>query len=142
MVSFEKSRVCDLVVRVKKRHLVFQEYTQNLEVCGATLNADSSEKSKSQPAAPDIDRRIITRTDPIPESSPQPGRLVAEHSVRAWIALFLLVLFTLSLIAGFAGVLLGADEWARTQQFLQIVLPAITGLLGGAIGFYYGSQKV
>ena len=36
----------------------------------------------------------------------------------------------------------GPDEvWRRTKDMLQIVLPALTALIGSVLGFYFGSQK-
>jgi hypothetical protein len=32
------------------------------------------------------------------------------------------------------------NRWAQTKEMLQITLPAITGLLGSVIGFYFGSN--
>lgn len=32
-----------------------------------------------------------------------------------------------------------AAQWSQTKELLQIILPAITGLLGSVIGFYFGS---
>ena len=31
-------------------------------------------------------------------------------------------------------------EWQQTKDMLAIVLPALTGLIGSAFAFYYGSQ--
>jgi hypothetical protein len=36
----------------------------------------------------------------------------------------------------------GTDEvWKRTKEMLQIVLPALTALLGSVLGFYFGTQR-
>ncbi len=32
------------------------------------------------------------------------------------------------------------SHWAQTKEMLQTILPAITGLLGSVIGFYFGSN--
>jgi hypothetical protein len=31
------------------------------------------------------------------------------------------------------------DHWAQTKEMLQMVLPALTGLIGSVLGFYFGS---
>jgi hypothetical protein len=31
------------------------------------------------------------------------------------------------------------DHWEQTKEMLQIVLPALLGLIGSALGFYFGS---
>jgi uncharacterized membrane protein HdeD (DUF308 family) len=33
------------------------------------------------------------------------------------------------------------EHWEETKEMLQILLPAVTGLLGSAIGFYFGAQS-
>ena len=33
------------------------------------------------------------------------------------------------------------DVWKRTKDMLQIVLPALTALIGSVLGFYFGTQK-
>lgn len=32
------------------------------------------------------------------------------------------------------------DHWEQTKEMLQIVLPALLGLIGSALGFYFGSS--
>jgi hypothetical protein len=32
------------------------------------------------------------------------------------------------------------EHWAQTKEMLQIILPALTGLLGSSLGFYFGSR--
>jgi len=34
------------------------------------------------------------------------------------------------------------DHWNQTKEMLQIILPALVGLIGSVIGFYFGSSKV
>jgi hypothetical protein len=36
--------------------------------------------------------------------------------------------------------LLRADSWADIKQLLDLAVPAVTGLLGSAIGFYFGTK--
>jgi uncharacterized membrane protein len=31
------------------------------------------------------------------------------------------------------------DHWEQTKEMLQMILPAVTGLIGSVIGFYFGS---
>jgi hypothetical protein len=37
--------------------------------------------------------------------------------------------------------LLRADSWADIKQLLDLAVPAVTGLLGSAIGFYFGTKS-
>jgi hypothetical protein len=32
------------------------------------------------------------------------------------------------------------DHWEQTKEMLQIILPALLGLIGSALGFYFGSS--
>jgi len=55
---------------------------------------------------------------------------------------------TFGLLAIFAWVIVWAtieskswpNHWNQTKEMLQIILPAITGLMGSVIGFYFGSS--
>jgi len=45
---------------------------------------------------------------------------------------------------GFAGAVAATgskEHWEETKEMLQILLPAVTGLLGSALGFYFGAQS-
>jgi len=33
------------------------------------------------------------------------------------------------------------EHWEQTKEMLQIVMPAIVGLIGSALGFYFGSSE-
>ena len=54
---------------------------------------------------------------------------------------------TLGLLASFLGLIVWACResvnsvvlWTQTKDMLQIILPALSGLLGSVIGFYFGS---
>jgi hypothetical protein len=55
---------------------------------------------------------------------------------------------TISVLAIFGWVVLWAciesrswsDHWNQTKEMLQIVLPAVMGLIGSVTGFYFGSE--
>jgi len=55
--------------------------------------------------------------------------------------IFAIFLFIV-IVWGFAKT--GAPEqvWMQTKELLELLLPAITALLGSAVGFYFGTQKV
>ncbi len=36
---------------------------------------------------------------------------------------------------------MGGEVWNNYDEFLRFALPAVTGLLGTAMGFYFGSQR-
>jgi len=65
-----------------------------------------------------------------------------KDSVRAWVTGSLLGAFVLLIAAAIAVSALGSRErWDETKEMLQILLPAVTGLLGSALGFYFGAQS-
>lgn len=33
------------------------------------------------------------------------------------------------------------EHWEQTKEMLQIILPALLGLIGSALGFYFGSRE-
>jgi hypothetical protein len=33
------------------------------------------------------------------------------------------------------------DVWTQTKDMLQIILPALTALIGSVLGFYFGTQR-
>jgi hypothetical protein len=57
------------------------------------------------------------------------------------------MMVTLGLLAMFGWVIVWAsiesaswaNHWAQTKEMLNLILPAITGLIGSVIGFYFGS---
>ena len=62
--------------------------------------------------------------------------LVKDEVVRAAVAVLLLGLLAIVVVIA----MLRAKTWADTKQLLDVVLPAITALLGSAIGFYFGTK--
>jgi hypothetical protein len=63
--------------------------------------------------------------------------LVKEEVVRAAVALLLIVLFAGVVLAAF----LKAKTWTDMKELLNLVLPAVTALLGSALGFYFGKKS-
>ena len=55
-------------------------------------------------------------------------RAILAFSLTGLLAMILLV------------ALLKADNWADVKQLLDLAIPAVTGLLGSAIGFYFGTR--
>ena len=70
---------------------------------------------------------------PFKKYDPEPQR----DSIRAGIAAGLVVL--LVVMTGFAFYTTRGD-FNKTKQPLEILLPAVLGLLGSALGFYFGSK--
>ena len=72
------------------------------------------------------------------EYNPEPIREIIRGLVTlaAMTTFFLVIWFFLHQAA-----LSSEPIWARITQAMQAILPAVTSILGTALGFYFGSQK-
>jgi hypothetical protein len=59
--------------------------------------------------------------------------------VRTVLALAAFVLVALTVWWAFRAS--QGDRWESAKEWLQVVLPAETGILGSALGFYFGSRQ-
>jgi hypothetical protein len=59
--------------------------------------------------------------------------------MRASLALLFTGLLIVIIVLGYTAAQGG--HWTNTKEWLQAVLPAVTGLLGSAAGFYFGTRK-
>jgi hypothetical protein len=64
---------------------------------------------------------------------------IFQEGVRSALAVLLLVLLWVT-IAGALRFVSGPD-WANAKEFLSIVIPALSALLGSALGFYFGTRN-
>ncbi len=62
--------------------------------------------------------------------------LVKDEVVRAAVALLLIALLGVIVVFAF----IRASNWNDTKELLDLVLPAVTALLGSALGFYFGKK--
>ena len=77
--------------------------------------------------------------------SPQPAAIKPYEPERQRDIVRMFV--TLGLLASFLGLIFWACResvtsavvWTQTKDMMQIILPALSGLLGSVIGFYFGS---
>jgi hypothetical protein len=65
-------------------------------------------------------------------------RLFTDFLPRITLALFLVVIFLLTIKWGFSNV--GADKWENTKELLDILLPVEAALVGSAIAFYFRAR--
>lgn len=65
--------------------------------------------------------------------------LAGEAFVRASLAILFVVIFLVTILFAFNHT--GKADWPQTKELLQVLLPAETGLLGSAVGYYYGSRQ-
>jgi hypothetical protein len=66
-------------------------------------------------------------------------RFVAQ-SLYLLMAIFAGVLMV-GAIALFIDVLVDGGVWTNARDYLQVAVPAVTGLLGSAMGFYFGRLR-
>lgn len=82
----------------------------------------------------------ITMQDiPSPQIRKLSGSRLVQERARSFLASTFAVAFLLTLAGGFAGSL--TAHWSDVKDWLQVVLPAETGLFGSALGFYFGSRE-
>jgi hypothetical protein len=72
----------------------------------------------------------------------EPRRLWVTEIMRAVLGLLFAVFLLIVIVWGFIKTSQGEEVWAQTKELLELVFPAITALLGSAVGFYFGTQKV
>ncbi len=78
-------------------------------------------------------------SDVEPRPRYQERHLWAQELVRSGLALVLTAILALTIIGAFIGAL--SSNWPNVKELLQLILPAETALLGGAVGFYFGSRQ-
>ncbi len=72
-----------------------------------------------------------------------PGKPYSPERQRDWVRLIVTCGFLL--ILGYLVVFATVEctsypiHWAQTKEMLQIILPALTGIIGTVIGFYFGT---
>ncbi len=72
---------------------------------------------------------------------PEQRRANKREDIRARLAGGLTILFACMIIAIFVSAVYGGEQWDRVQEFVQIAFGTVAGLVGGAVGFYFGSQR-
>jgi hypothetical protein len=75
-----------------------------------------------------------------PEPVLEPFWLFRMEAMQSLLALIFAGLLLIVVVWSFANTY-GGDAWQRTKELLDILLPAITALLGSAVGFYFGTHS-
>jgi len=93
----------------------------------------------------------LPEPEPKPEPEPEPRELYIETIDRAsitgielgqeWIRGFLAIAFAAVFTAVVLIPLAFIDTWPEAREWLQAALPAVTALLGSAMGFYFGQRN-
>ncbi len=78
-------------------------------------------------------------TAALQSAAPREERLGRREWTRSGLAFAFVVIFGATIIFAFFKV--GTRDWVQTKDLLQILLPAETGLLGSALGFYFGAKS-
>jgi hypothetical protein len=123
------------------------EQVDQAENTGLTLDL-----TQAQPAGA-ADAKSVSLSIPPPGTLKlgpvQPGTELTKFTYnqpKQWD--FVRMMVTLGLLAMFGWVIVWAciessswpNHWAQTKEMLNLILPAITGLIGSVIGFYFGSN--
>ncbi len=90
---------------------------------------------------------LPARTTGIQNSVPNPRpKAYSPERQRDWVRLIVAcgLLLTLGYLVVFATIEATSwpAHWAQTKEMLQIILPALTGVIGTVIGFYFGVTAV
>lgn len=73
------------------------------------------------------------------EEKPYSGEKQRDY-VRLTVAAGLLAIFGYLVVFASVESASWPQHWQQTKEMLQIILPAITGIIGTVIGFYFGSS--
>lgn len=91
------------------------------------------------PSSADIEvRRVPPPAERIEEAS-KGRRFISDEIVRGFLAVFFTLIFLLTIVLSFLH--LSTKDWGQTKEWLQVLLPAETALIGSATGFYFGARK-
>jgi uncharacterized membrane protein YfcA len=79
----------------------------------------------------------VTKVDPVREVSRPANRF--REIARQFLALAFTLLTVAVVILSFRSA--NQAGWPEVKEWLTIVFPAVTGLLGSAVGFYFGERS-
>jgi hypothetical protein len=82
-------------------------------------------------------------SDPLPLAlvTPEQRNQRIQEWVRATITWSFLVILVLVIVWSCIESRSWNDHWIQTKEMLQMILPAVTGLLGSSLGFYFGKTS-
>jgi hypothetical protein len=67
--------------------------------------------------------------------------LLRREAAREWLSYVFAGFFAVTLLGAGIAAFIGDNSWTNVKDLLQILLPAELALLGGAVGFYFGTQQ-
>ena len=87
------------------------------------------------------DLTYVREKDLDPPVSGRPTRFFTEEVMRGLLALLFAFFLLIVIIWGFHNAGAVPQTWQQTKELLDALIPAVTALLGSAVGFYFGTQK-
>ncbi len=94
--------------------------------------------SNAAPPADDEETLDLTGGGPPPE--PELADIEARRDdVRLLVTAGLLAILAFIIVWSCVEAASWPDHWQQTKEMLQIILPALTGLIGSVLGFYFGA---
>lgn len=120
--------------------------TKSADDEGGGSPPSSAQSTASQPrdtdadgAAPQDEETLdLTKGPPPPE--PMFADIEARRDyVRLVVTIGLLSILAFVVVWSCIETASWPDHWNHTKEMLQIILPALTGLIGSVLGFYFGS---
>lgn len=93
---------------------------------------ESLSPDPSEVGASSLPEEVNEANDPVEEK---------REDARLTFTVLLILLFAFEILVGAVAVFAGDGAWMRAEEFLRVLVPATIGLLGSAIGFYFGSQR-
>lgn len=104
---------------------------------------DPQEQGTQGPASQEVGPPSVPATQEVeaddvtpPESEPIEHK---REDARQAFTIVMLFIFAAQLAVGALAVFFG--DWTNAEEYLKVTLPATIGILGSAIGFYFGSQR-
>lgn len=76
-----------------------------------------------------------------PEPPPRQPIEEQREDARQTYTIVLLLVFVFQLAIGAIALFFGRHVFANAEEYLRVTLPATLGLLGSAMGFYFGSRR-
>lgn len=101
--------------------------------------ADEPSKPADEPSKPATTAVTGPLTVPSLRTERLVGSRLVEDRARTFLSRMFAIAFAATIVGGFIGAF--SSHWAEVKELLQVLLPAETGLLGSALGFYFGQSK-
>ena len=68
-------------------------------------------------------------------------RVLPPNLMRGILAIAFVIIFLGVLIGAFYSLYKFGGKWEDAKDLIEILLPAVTALLGSVVGFYFGSKE-